>query len=182
MSPTCLKFSPTQPWMGPAFSGVETHVWSLRCSEEAGGDTTGLLLGHHFRRRPNLWRRNKEEGKLVSPLADISRLAQLGNPTSSTSRQADIRVREKNRLSVARCYRSDSVWQHKRGKGGSITLSGSPSNTSIFSSEERLSLADHLGFKMRLIIMANDDGVSDWAAKYVIKRINEYKPSATKYV
>ena len=35
---------------------------------------------------------------------------------------------------------------------------------------------------MRLIIMANDDGVSDWAAKYVIKRINEYKPSATKYV
>ena len=70
-------------------------MWSLRCSGEAGGDTTGLLLGHHFRRRPNLWRRNKEEGKLVSPLADISRLAQLGNPTSSTSRQADIRVRKK---------------------------------------------------------------------------------------
>ena len=35
---------------------------------------------------------------------------------------------------------------------------------------------------MRLIIMENDSGVSDWAAKYVIKRINEYKPSADKYV
>ena len=35
---------------------------------------------------------------------------------------------------------------------------------------------------MRLIIMKNDDDVSDWAAKYVIKRINEYKPSADKYV
>lgn len=34
---------------------------------------------------------------------------------------------------------------------------------------------------MRLIIMENDSGVSDWAAKYVIKRINEYKPSADNY-
>ena len=33
---------------------------------------------------------------------------------------------------------------------------------------------------MRLIIMENDDGVSDWASKYVIKRINEYKPTADK--
>ena len=79
--------------MGPAFSGAQTHMWSLRCSEEAGGDTTGLLLGHHFRRRPNLLRRNKEEGKLVSPLADISRLAQLGYPTSSISRTS-IRVQK----------------------------------------------------------------------------------------
>ena len=35
---------------------------------------------------------------------------------------------------------------------------------------------------MRLIILKNDQGVSDWAAKYVIKRINEYNPSADKYV
>ena len=33
---------------------------------------------------------------------------------------------------------------------------------------------------MRLIILKNDQGVSDWAAKYVIKRINEYNPSADK--
>ena len=34
---------------------------------------------------------------------------------------------------------------------------------------------------MRLIILEKEDQVGDWAAKYVIKRINEFKPNKDKY-
>jgi glucosamine-6-phosphate deaminase len=33
---------------------------------------------------------------------------------------------------------------------------------------------------MRLIIMDDDEGVSEWAAMYVMKRINEFKPTADR--
>ena len=33
---------------------------------------------------------------------------------------------------------------------------------------------------MRLIIMDDDSGVSEWAAKYAMKRINEFKPTAER--
>ena len=34
---------------------------------------------------------------------------------------------------------------------------------------------------MRLIILDNDDLVGEWSAKYVVKRINEFKPDKDKY-
>lgn len=34
---------------------------------------------------------------------------------------------------------------------------------------------------MRLIILNDDSSVGDWAAKYVVKRINEFKPNKDKY-
>ena len=34
---------------------------------------------------------------------------------------------------------------------------------------------------MRLIILEEDRLVGDWAAKYVVKRINEFKPNQDKY-
>lgn len=34
---------------------------------------------------------------------------------------------------------------------------------------------------MRLIILDNPDGVADWAAQYVVKRINEFNPGPNKY-
>ena len=34
---------------------------------------------------------------------------------------------------------------------------------------------------MRLIILDKDDLVGDWAAKYVVKRINEFKANENKY-
>lgn len=34
---------------------------------------------------------------------------------------------------------------------------------------------------MRLVIMENYSGVSEWAAKYIKKRINDFKPSADRY-
>lgn len=34
---------------------------------------------------------------------------------------------------------------------------------------------------MRLIIMDNADKVAEWAAKYVMKRINDFKPGPDKY-
>lgn len=34
---------------------------------------------------------------------------------------------------------------------------------------------------MRLIILQEENAVGDWAANYVIKRINEFKPNADKY-
>ena len=34
---------------------------------------------------------------------------------------------------------------------------------------------------MRLIILEEDRLVGDWAAKYVVKRINEFKPDKDKY-
>ncbi len=33
---------------------------------------------------------------------------------------------------------------------------------------------------MRLIILDDDEAVSEWAAKYVAKRINEFKPNKDK--
>lgn len=33
---------------------------------------------------------------------------------------------------------------------------------------------------MRLIILEDEEGVGDWSAKYVVKRINEFKPSKDK--
>ena len=35
--------------------------------------------------------------------------------------------------------------------------------------------------KMRLVILDDDIKVGEWAAKYVVKRINEFKPSKDKY-
>merc|ERR1739846_208196 len=34
---------------------------------------------------------------------------------------------------------------------------------------------------MRLVILDNDVKVGEWAAKYVVKRINEFKPNQDKY-
>lgn len=34
---------------------------------------------------------------------------------------------------------------------------------------------------MRLIILDDDSSVGEWAAKYVVKRINEFKPNQDKY-
>lgn len=34
---------------------------------------------------------------------------------------------------------------------------------------------------MRLIILDNAAEVSEWAAKYVMKRINEFKPNENRY-
>lgn len=34
---------------------------------------------------------------------------------------------------------------------------------------------------MRLVILETSDSVGKWAAKYVMKRINDFKPSADKY-
>ncbi len=34
---------------------------------------------------------------------------------------------------------------------------------------------------MRLIILDDDNLVGDWAAKYVVKRINDFKPNKDKY-
>lgn len=34
---------------------------------------------------------------------------------------------------------------------------------------------------MRLIILDTSDGVGEWAAKYVMKRINDFKPNVNKY-
>lgn len=34
---------------------------------------------------------------------------------------------------------------------------------------------------MRLIILNTSDKVGDWAARYVLKRINDFKPNAEKY-
>lgn len=34
---------------------------------------------------------------------------------------------------------------------------------------------------MRLVILDDSAGVSEWAAKYVAKRINEFKPGPEKY-
>ena len=34
---------------------------------------------------------------------------------------------------------------------------------------------------MRLVILDDDIKVGEWAAKYVVKRINEFKPSKDKY-
>lgn len=34
---------------------------------------------------------------------------------------------------------------------------------------------------MRLIILDTSDYVGEWAAKYVMRRINDFKPSADKY-
>ena len=34
---------------------------------------------------------------------------------------------------------------------------------------------------MRLIILDKDEMVGEWAAKYVVKRINEYKANENKY-
>jgi len=34
---------------------------------------------------------------------------------------------------------------------------------------------------MRLIIVEDDEAVSEWAAKYIVKRINEFKPNENKY-
>lgn len=34
---------------------------------------------------------------------------------------------------------------------------------------------------MRLIILDTSDYVGEWAAKYVMKRINDFKPNADKY-
>lgn len=34
---------------------------------------------------------------------------------------------------------------------------------------------------MRLVILETSDAVSEWAAKYVMKRINEFKPSPNRY-
>lgn len=34
---------------------------------------------------------------------------------------------------------------------------------------------------MKLIILDNDEAVSEWAAKYVMKRINDFKPTADRY-
>ena len=34
---------------------------------------------------------------------------------------------------------------------------------------------------MRLIISENSDNVAEWSAKYVMKRINDFKPNANKY-
>lgn len=39
----------------------------------------------------------------------------------------------------------------------------------------------HIIVKMRLIIMDNADQVAEWAAKYVVKRINDYNPGPEKY-
>ena len=39
----------------------------------------------------------------------------------------------------------------------------------------------HVRFNMRLIILEEDRLVGDWAAKYVVKRINEFKPNQDKY-
>jgi len=33
---------------------------------------------------------------------------------------------------------------------------------------------------MRLIILDDDQAVSEWAAKYVVKRINEFAPNKDK--
>lgn len=35
--------------------------------------------------------------------------------------------------------------------------------------------------KMRLVILDTSSAVSEWAAKYVMKRINEFKPGPEKY-
>lgn len=35
---------------------------------------------------------------------------------------------------------------------------------------------------MRLVILDTTAAVGEWAAKYVMKRINDFKPNATKYV
>lgn len=34
---------------------------------------------------------------------------------------------------------------------------------------------------MRLIILETSNAVSEWAAKYVMKRINEFKPDENRY-
>lgn len=34
---------------------------------------------------------------------------------------------------------------------------------------------------MRLVILDSSSAVSEWAAKYVMKRINEFKPGPNKY-
>lgn len=34
---------------------------------------------------------------------------------------------------------------------------------------------------MRLVILDNYAGVSDWAAKYIKKRINDFKPTEDRY-
>lgn len=34
---------------------------------------------------------------------------------------------------------------------------------------------------MRLVIQDTSDEVADWAARYVMKRINDFKPSADKF-
>ena len=34
---------------------------------------------------------------------------------------------------------------------------------------------------MRLIILEDDEGVGEWAAKYVMKRINQFRPNPKRY-
>lgn len=34
---------------------------------------------------------------------------------------------------------------------------------------------------MRLVILETSNAVSEWAAKYVMKRINEFNPDANRY-
>lgn len=34
---------------------------------------------------------------------------------------------------------------------------------------------------MRLVILKDSDAVAEWAAKYVMKKINEFKPGPDKY-
>ena len=34
---------------------------------------------------------------------------------------------------------------------------------------------------MKLIILDNEDKVADWSARYIVKKINEFKPHRGKY-